>query len=246
MKRNRLGLVVLLSICASTAAYAQAPSAQPAAPEMSVDDLLRSAQTYEKRKNWKEAEYCYEKIVQKYQKEKVKNFPFLYQAYSGLGGVDLKLQDLSGADLNYREALAAAVNVYGPGNAELIKPLTTLAQVCYAQKKYSDSGTYLRQALALAERKGGPEDVESISIREKLAETLERSGNYKECESLIKQSLLLRDKIGDHSSAQVLALLNCYSDILHKTDRASEAEQIDYQVDQIHAGKVPPTTVWKQ
>lgn len=246
MKLNRFVWVVLLSITASTTVYAQAPTATPAAPERSVEDLFRSAQALEKQNNLREAEYCYETIVHRYEKQKVKNYANLFQAYTGLGNVDMKLQDLTGADLNYREALSAAVNMYGAGSAELIKPLTTLARVCYQQKKYSDSASHLRQALALAERKGGVEDLESVAIREKLAETLERSGNYKESESLIKQSLLLRDKIGDHTSAQVLALLNCYSDVLHKTDRISEAEQIDYQVDQIHAGKVPPTTVWKQ
>lgn len=245
MKLNRFVWVVLLSICASTA-NAQAPTAPAAAPDPSIDDLFRSAQTFEAQNKLKDAEYYYEKIVRRYDKEKVKNFPNLYKAYDGLGNVDLKLQDVTGADLNFREALSAAVKTYGAGSADLIKPLTTLAKVCYQQKKYADSASHFKQALALAERKSGPEDPEAVGIREKLAETLERAGNYKESESLIKQSLLLRDKYGDHSSAQVLALLNCYSDVLHKTDRTAEAEQIDYQVDQIHAGKTPPTTVWKQ
>lgn len=245
MKLNKFVWGVLLSVSASTA-YAQAPTATTAVPERSVEDLFRAAQTLERQNNFKEAEFFYEKIVRKYEKEKVKNFPNLYQAYTGLGNVDLKLQDLTGADLNYREALSAAVNMYGAGSADLIKPLTALAQVCYQERKYSDSASHLKQALALVERKSGADDPDAVSLREKLAETLERSGNYKECESLIKQSLLLRDKSGDHSSAQVLKLLNCYSDILHKTDRPNEAEQIDYQVDQIHAGKIPPTTVWKQ
>ncbi len=245
MKLNRFVWAVLLSMSASTA-YAQAPAVSTAAPERSIEELFKSAQSCEHQNNFKEAEFFYEKIVRRYEKEKVKNHQTLYQAYTGLGNVDMKLNDLTGADLNYREALSAAVNMYGAGSPELIKPLTTLARACYQQKKYSDCASHLRQALALAERKSGVEDPDAVTIREKLAETLERSGNYKECENLLKQSLLLRDKNGDHSSAQVLALLNCYSDILHKTDRANEAEQIDYQVDQIHAGKVPPTTVWKQ
>jgi tetratricopeptide (TPR) repeat protein len=239
MKITSFACAALLSIAAS-AAGAQAPVAtNAAATERSVDDLFKAAQVLEAQNNFKEAESYYEKIIRNLEKEKVKNAPALYRAYNGLGNADLKLQDTTGADLNYREALSNAVKVYGAGSADLTKPLVTLARVCYQEKKYFDAATYFKQALALLERKSGIEDPEAVSIREKLAETLERSGNYKESEALLKQSLALREKNGDHNSAQLLALLNCYSDVLHKTDRISEAEQIDYQVDQIHAGKIP-------
>lgn len=239
MKLVKFACVVLLSVTASTA-NAQTPSAPTtAATDRSVEDLFKAAQGLEGQNNFREAESYYEKIVREIEKEKVKNFPNLYRAYSGLANAELKLKDMTGADLNYREALSAAVKVYGAGSYDLTKPLLNLARVCYQEKKYFDAATYFKQALALVERKSGVEDAEAVSIREKLAETLERSGSYKESEVLLKQSLALREKNGDHNSAQLLALLNCYSDVLHKTDRVSEAEQIDYKVDQIHAGKVP-------
>ncbi len=241
MKLARFACVVLLSFTASTA-NAQAPTAPAAATDRSVEDLFKAAQNLEGQNNFREAESYYEKIVRQIEKEKVKNFPNLYRAYTGLGNADLNIKDMPGADLNYREALSAAVKVYGAGSYDLTKPLLNLARVCYQEKKYFDSATYFKQALALVERKSGIEDAESVSIREKLAETLERSGKYKESEVLLKQSLALREKNGDHSSPQLLALLNCYSDVLHKTDRVSEAEQIDYQVDQIHAGKIPASS----
>ncbi|CAN5254121.1 hypothetical protein BH10CYA1_BH10CYA1_50930 [soil metagenome] len=243
MKLARLACVVLLSITASTA-NAQAPTATKAAAatDRSVEDLFKAAQNLEGQNNFKEAESYYEKIVREIEKEKVKNFPALYRAFNGLGNADLKLKDMAGADLNYREALSAAVKVYGAGSYDLTKPLISLARVFYQEKKYFDAATYFKQALALVERKSGIEDAEAVSIREKLAETLERSGSYKESEVLLKQSLALREKNGDHNSPQLLALLNCYSDVLHKTDRVSEAEQIDYQVDQIHAGKIPASS----
>lgn len=235
---SRFACAVLLSAFAS-ASYAQVPQPSVAAPTMSVDDCFKAAQDAENQNRLKDAESYYEKVVNGIEKEKSKNFQALYRAYSGLGNVDLKLKDMVGADDNYRSALSAAVKLYGAGNFELTKPLMNLAKVCYQEKKFFDASTYLRQALALAERKSGAEDADSVAIREKLAETLERTGNYKECEVLIKQSLALREKNGDRNSPQLLALLNCYSDVLHKTDRIAEAEQIDYQVDQIHAGKVP-------
>ncbi|MBI2812151.1 MAG: tetratricopeptide repeat protein [Candidatus Melainabacteria bacterium] len=241
MKLATFACVVLLSFTASTAC-AQAPTAPVAATDRSVEDLFKAAQNLEGQNNFREAESYYEKIVREIEKEKVKNFPALYRAYNGLGNADLKLKDMPGADLNYREALSAAVKVYGAGSYDLTKPLINLARVFYQEKKYFDSATYFKQALALVERKSGIEDPEAVSIREKLAETLERSGSYKESEVLLKQSLALREKNGDHSSPQLLALLNCYSDVLHKTDRVSEAEQIDYQVDQIHAGKIPASS----
>ncbi len=244
MKLAKFACVVLLSITARTA-NAQTPTATSASTtvsDRSVEDLFKAAQGLEGQNNFREAESFYEKIVREIEKEKVKNFPNLYRAYSGLANAELKIKDMTGADLNYREALSAAVKVYGAGSYDLTKPLLNLARVCYQEKKYFDSATYLKQALALVERKKGIEDAEAVSIREKLAETLERSGSYKESEVLLKQSLALREKSGDHNSPQLLALLNCYSDVLHKTDRVSEAEQIDYQVDQIHAGKIPASS----
>ncbi len=243
MKLAKFVCVVVLSISASTV-HAQAPTATTtAATDRSLEDLFKAAQGLEGQNNFKEAEIFYEKIVREMEKAKVKNFPTLYRAYSGLANAELKIKDITGADLNYREALSAAVKVYGAGSSDLTKPLMNLARVCYQEKKYFDAATYFKQALALVERKSGIEDAEAVSIREKLAETLERSGSYKESEVLLKQSLALREKNGDHNSPQLLALLNCYSDVLHKTDRVSEAEQIDYQVDQIHAGKIPASSV---
>ncbi len=243
MKSNRFaGLVSMLAL--ASAAHAQTPDPKAVVEtKMSVEDCFKNAQDLEAQGKFKEAETFYSMVVVGIEKEKKKNLPALFKAYNGMGNVDLRIQDLQGAELNYREALSAAAKLFGPGNFELARPLTTLARVCYQEKKYLEAANHLKQALALVERKSGLEDAEAVAIREKLAETYERCGNYKESEVLLKQSLALRDKNGDHSSPQLLALLNCYSDLLHKTDRIAEAEQIDYKVDQIHSGKLPASSV---
>ena len=244
MKLNKCACLVFTLFAMASAVRAQAPDPKAAlAPQMSVDDCFKNAQDLESQGKFKEAENYYNMVVSGIEKEKSKNLPALFKAYNGLGNDDFKLKDMQGAEINYREALSAAAKLYGPGNIELSKPLTVLARVCYQEKKYLDAANHLKQALALVERKSGVENPDAVSIREKLAETYERSGSYKESEVLLKQSLALREKNGDHSSAQLLALLNCYSDVLHKTDRVGEAEQIDYQVDQIHSGKIPTSSV---
>jgi tetratricopeptide (TPR) repeat protein len=241
MKLFRCACLLLALSTTVCGALAQAPDPKKPPPptQISVEDCFSNAEELERHGKFKEAESFYDQVVAAIEKEKAKNLPALFKAYNGLGNVDSKMKDLPGADDNYRRALSTAVKLYGAGNFELVKPLTNISHVCYQRKNFSDSATYLKQALALSERKGGAEDPDAVSVREKLAETFERSGNYKESEVLLKQSLALREKNGDHSSPQLLALLNCYSDVLRKTDRNSEAEQIDYQVDQIHAGKIP-------
>ncbi|HEY9679785.1 MAG TPA: tetratricopeptide repeat protein [Drouetiella sp.] len=241
MKIKQIVCLAVANLLSANLVWADAPkdAKDSAASQVSFEDSVKKAHDFEKQNNYKDAVDTYKTIVAGSEKEKSKNLPVMLKVYNGLGESYLKLQNLKEADRSYRDALSCAVKIYGAGSAELIKPLITLAQVCSQEKNFQDAASHYKQALGLAERKSQVDGPEAVAVREKLAETYERSGNYKESEVLIKQSLSLREKAGDHSSPQLLALLNCYSDVLRKTERAAMADQVDYQVDQIHAGKTP-------
>ncbi len=136
-----------------------------------------------------------------------------------------KRGDLAGAEVCYHAVLTTELKSYGAGTYELVPTLEKLGQICFDQKKYSDSYNYFQQVYTQRSRKLGVDSPATITAALELSKAYYESGNFSDAADLLSKTI--DAKLNDSGSPQMVKLLEAYMNVLKKQNKQEELTRIE-------------------
>jgi tetratricopeptide (TPR) repeat protein len=151
-----------------------------------------------------------------------------------------KRGDLAGAEVCYHAVLTTELKHYGAGTYELVPTLEKLGQICFAQKKYSDSYNYFQQVYTQRSRKLGVDSPETITAALELSKAYYESGNFSDAAELLSKTI--DAKLNDSGSPQMVKLLEAYMNVLKKQNKQEELTRIETKLQSMKPSPVAAET----
>jgi tetratricopeptide (TPR) repeat protein len=136
-----------------------------------------------------------------------------------------KRGDLAGAETYYHAVLTTELKRFGAGTYELVPTLEKLGQICFDQKKYSESYNYFQQVYTQRSRKLGLDSPETITAALELSKAHYEAGNYSDAADVLSKTI--DAKMNDSGSPQMVKLLEAYMNVLKKQNKPEELTRIE-------------------
>jgi serine/threonine protein kinase/tetratricopeptide (TPR) repeat protein len=146
--------------------------------------------------------------------------------------------NLTGAEANYRAALAMKKTVFGAVHREVARTLGALGQVLHMERKLAESELIYRELLAVENKLSGEDHPVVASLLHQLAVVLQESGQSRAAEAMFRETVALREKLLGKQSGDVADSMVWIGITLSAQSMHAEAEGILREALQI-LGRLP-------